>query len=124
MIKIVISFVVMVGGFVMSTTQAAVTDTGVRVPFKEAVGVRLFKKNCSVCHGEWAKGTDKGPPLIHDFYKPSHHGDGAFYSAAMKGVKAHHWKFGDMPPVAGIQQRDVSKIISYVRWLQQANKLY
>jgi len=114
----------MVGVFVMSTTQAAVTDTGVRVPFKEAVGVRLFKKNCSVCHGEWAKGTDKGPPLIHDFYKPSHHGDGAFYSAAMKGVKAHHWKFGDMPPVAGIQQRDVSKIISYVRWLQQANKLY
>ena len=66
MIKIVISFVVMVGVFVMSTTQAAVTDTGVRVPFKEAVGVRLFKKNCSVCHGEWAKGTDKGPPLTYD----------------------------------------------------------
>lgn len=109
---------------VMSAATAATTDNGIRVPFKEAVGMKLFKNNCMQCHGEWAKGTEQGPPLIHDFYKPSHHGDGSFYSAALNGVKAHHWHFGDMPPVAGVQERDVGKIISFVRWLQQANGLY
>ena len=104
--------------------SAVTTDNGVRVPFKEGVGMNLFKTNCMQCHGEWAGGTEQGPPLIHDFYKPSHHGDGTFYNAAFNGVKAHHWRFGDMPPVAGIKERDVSKIISFVRWLQQANGLY
>jgi hypothetical protein len=62
--------------------------------------------------------------LIHNFYKPSHHGDEAFYHAALNGAKAHHWKFGNMPPVEGIKRKDVTKIISYIRWLQKSNKLY
>lgn len=108
----------------VSLSHAATTDNGVRVPFKQAVGMGKFKQNCSQCHGEWARGTEQGPPLIHNYYKPSHHGNDAFYRAAMSGVKAHHWKFGDMPPVQGIKRRDVARIISFVRWLQQANNLY
>jgi len=104
--------------------SAATTDNGTRVPFKQAVGMGKFKQNCSQCHGEWARGTELGPPLIHNYYKPSHHGDNAFYRAAMSGVKAHHWKFGDMPPVEGIKKRDITRIISFIRWLQQSNNLY
>ncbi len=107
-----------------SVLSAATTDNGTRVPFKQAVGMGKFKQNCSQCHGEWARGTELGPPLIHNYYKPSHHGDNAFYRAAMSGVKAHHWKFGDMPPVEGIKKRDVTRIISFIRWLQQSNNLY
>ncbi|CAC9535452.1 hypothetical protein [uncultured Gammaproteobacteria bacterium] len=100
------------------------TDIGVNVPFMQAAGMSKFKENCAKCHGEWAKGTDSGPPLIHNYYKPSHHGDEAFYRAALNGVKAHHWRFGNMSPVEGIERKDITKIISYVRWLQKANKLY
>jgi len=107
-----------------SVLSAATTDNGTRVPFKQAVGMGKFKQNCSQCHGEWARGTELGPPLIHNYYKPSHHGDNAFYRAAMSGVKAHHWKFGDMPPVEGIKKRDITRIISFIRWLQQSNNLY
>lgn len=38
-------------------------------------GRDLFDANCAACHGENATGSDKGPPLIHRIYEPSHHGD-------------------------------------------------
>ena len=95
-----------------------------RVPFKFAVGMKKFRTMCGKCHGEWGHGTDKGPPLMHVVYKPSHHGDGSYYQAALKGVKAHHWKFGDMPPVPDATSDDVSRILPFIRWLQQENGVY
>jgi mono/diheme cytochrome c family protein len=86
-----------------------------------AEGRDLFNANCSACHGENASGTENGPPLIHNYYKPNHHGDGAFLNAAMKGVRAHHWQFGNMPPVEGMTAPKVLKIVRYVRELQRAN---
>ena len=61
---------------------------------------------------------------MHGFYKPSHHGDAAFYRAALKGVRAHHWNFGDMPPVAGAQTQDLDAIVPYIRWLQKEKGIY
>jgi len=87
-------------------------------------GQDLFNTNCSACHGKSASGTDNGPPLIHNYYKPNHHGDGAFLNAAMKGVRAHHWQFGNMPPVEGISEQKVLKIVRYVRELQKANGIW
>ena len=97
------------------------TSKELRVPFKYALGKNLFEKNCSSCHGVSGNGSDKGPPFMHKIYEPSHHGDEAFYRAALNGVKSHHWKFGDMPPVPGIERRDISKILPYLRWLQRQN---
>lgn len=86
------------------------------------MGKGLFEKHCSSCHGNGGFGVDKkGPPLMHKYYEPSHHGDASFYRASLNGVKAHHWNFGDMKPVPRITRRDVSKIVSYVRWLQREN---
>ncbi|MEP0325062.1 c-type cytochrome [Bauldia litoralis] len=84
-------------------------------------GKGLFDGACSSCHGKNAAGTDSGPPLIHKIYEPGHHADEAFQLAAMRGVRSHHWNFGDMPPVEGITQDDVSFIVTYVRELQRAN---
>jgi len=95
-----------------------------RVPFKFGVGMKKFKTMCAQCHGEWGEGSDQGPPLMHDFYKPSHHGDPTFYNAALKGVKAHHWKLGDMPRVQGATAKDVERILPFIRWLQKENGLY
>jgi hypothetical protein len=93
-----------------------------KVPFRYALGLRAFRDKCAECHGQWAEGVaDKGPPLVHPYYRPGHHPDGAFYRAAMSGVKSHHWNFGDMPPVAGITKKDIAAIIRFVRWWQEQN---
>ncbi|SFE18300.1 Cytochrome C oxidase, cbb3-type, subunit III [Sulfitobacter brevis] len=89
---------------------------------EEQMGERAFAAVCADCHGTNAQGQDGvAPPLVHKIYEPSHHGDMAFLLAAKNGVRAHHWKFGNMPPVAGVTQSDVTNIVAYVRALQRAN---
>jgi len=83
------------------------------------VGKKLFEKNCASCHGLDLKGTKLGPPFLHPVYVPSHHGDAAFQLAARNGVKAHHWKFGDMKPVPDVSPDDVAHITAYVRYQQR-----
>lgn len=83
------------------------------------LGKPLFENNCASCHGADLNGTDKGPPLVHRIYEPSHHGDAAFQIAAKNGTRAHHWNFGDMLPVPGVTPDDVAHITAYVRMQQR-----
>lgn len=86
------------------------------------IGQRGFEALCVQCHGENAGGRQGiGPPLVHRIYEPSHHADAAFLLAAQNGVRAHHWSFGNMPPVEGVTRADVMAITAYVRELQRAN---
>ncbi|WP_298964974.1 cytochrome c [uncultured Roseibium sp.] len=88
-------------------------------------GQKLFQENCSVCHGDNAVGREGfGPPLVHKIYEPGHHSDGSFFVAAKQGVRAHHWSFGDMPPVQNTSMRDVERIVVFVRELQRANGIH
>lgn len=89
------------------------------------IGKLAFQSNCLACHGENAVGQ-KGvaPPLIHKIYEPSHHGDESFQRAVAVGVRAHHWKFGNMPAIEGLTRGDVKAIIAYVRELQEANGIF
>ena len=89
------------------------------------IGKLAFQSNCLACHGENAVGQ-KGvaPPLIHKIYEPSHHGDESFQRAVAVGVRAHHWKFGNMPALEGLTRGDVKAIIAYVRELQEANGIF
>lgn len=84
-------------------------------------GRALFEANCAACHGVNAAGSDQGPPLVHRIYEPRHHGDMAFVLAAKQGVRAHHWRFGNMSAVEGVSDEDVLRITDYVRALQRAN---
>jgi mono/diheme cytochrome c family protein len=89
------------------------------------IGLRAYTSKCASCHGENGVGVEgAGPPFLHPFYKPSHHGDAAFFVAAESGVRAHHWKFGNMPPVAGVTKAEVAAIVAYVRSLQAANGVF
>jgi len=87
----------------------------------QQAGNVLFDKNCATCHGVSGGGTKQGPPLIHKYYEPSHHGDDAFIWAAKQGVRAHHWNFGDMPPINSVSDGDVQKIIQFIRAVQREN---
>lgn len=89
---------------------------------EEQTGEATYKARCASCHGVNAAGQDGiAPPLVHRIYEPGHHGDQAFLVAAQLGVRAHHWRFGNMPPVDGITEAEVASIVRYVRALQRAN---
>lgn len=82
-------------------------------------GAPLFQQFCARCHGEAATGSNAGPPLVHKVYEPDHHPDLAFFRAAKFGIPAHHWQFGDMPPVPDVTPEQVAHIAAYVRGLQK-----
>lgn len=87
-----------------------------------ARGEAAFEANCATCHGINAAGQDGvAPPLVHKIYEPSHHGDASFVLAVKNGVRAHHWRFGNMPAVPGVSDQEIADITVYVRQLQRAN---
>jgi mono/diheme cytochrome c family protein len=89
------------------------------VPAVLAEGERRYERFCGSCHGPRAAGSDAGPPLVHRIYEPSHHADAAFQLAVTRGVRAHHWTFGNMPPVSALDPAGIASVIAYVRWLQR-----
>lgn len=89
---------------------------------QEQIGASAYDAECAACHGLNGQGRDGvAPPLVHKIYEPGHHGDMAFVLAAQNGVRAHHWKFGNMPAVEGVTRSDILDIVSYIRVLQRAN---
>ena len=102
-------------------------DTGSVASAPLAVGMpgeALFNQKCAVCHGRQAAGSGVGPPLVHRYYEPGHHSDMAFVLAVKRGVRAHHWRYGNMPPVPGLSDAQVKEIIRYVRALQRARGIF
>ena len=87
------------------------------IPAELADGAGAFDQHCASCHGAVARGTETGPPLVHPYYVPSHHGDAAFRFAVERGVAAHHWRFGDMPPQPQVTAAELEGMVTYVRWL-------
>lgn len=104
----------------LAACNGAAKQEAVQVPADLKAGEANFTAHCARCHGEQARGTALGPPLVHKIYEPNHHGDLAFQRAAMNGVRAHHWNFGDMPRIEGVTAEEVDQIIAYIRYLQRA----
>ncbi len=84
-----------------------------------ARGQELFSTSCAACHGPTGEGTNAGPSFLNDVYVPSHHDDASFQLAVERGVQPHHWDFGPMPAVPGLDAQDVTDIVAYVRSLQR-----
>ncbi|MBI4714617.1 MAG: cytochrome c [Nitrospirae bacterium] len=82
-------------------------------------GESLYNGKCASCHGTRGVGTDQGPPFVSRIYEPNHHGDEAFQRAVQIGVRPHHWNFGPMPPVPGLNREETTAIIGYIRWFQR-----
>lgn len=122
---VLIGGVAVIGWKALGPADPARTATvDVKVPVLSQVaqaGKQVFDKTCKACHGANAGGTDKGPPLVHDIYNPGHHADMAFVLAARRGVRQHHWPYGDMPKQPQVTDEEIATIIRYVRELQLAN---
>ncbi len=103
----------------------AVVTVPDRLSPEAAMGKKAYETVCVDCHGDNGSGRNgMGPPLVHKIYEPSHHGDESFQRAVALGVRAHHWRFGDMAPVEGFTRADVKTIIAYMRELQRANGIH
>jgi mono/diheme cytochrome c family protein len=81
-------------------------------------GATLYAANCASCHGRDLRGTDKGPSHLSVVYESNHHPDESFQHAIEEGVRAHHWNFGDMQPVGGLDQSEIDAVIAYIRDVQ------
>jgi mono/diheme cytochrome c family protein len=89
------------------------------VPAEHAEGRQLFERHCARCHGVGGTGTGRGPSFLSKIYEPDHHGDASVLMAVRRGVTAHHWRFGDMPPIPDVSDDDVTRIVGYIRWAQR-----
>lgn len=108
------------GGMFGSAPEADAVTVPDLTPLAQQ-GEKLFAENCASCHGVNAAGGQGGPPLVHNLYNPGHHADAAFRIAVRRGVRQHHWRFGDMPPRREVGEKDIQAITRYVRELQVAN---
>lgn len=112
---------------VPAPTASGAALAAVRVPAtfsaEAEAGRAYYNAVCASCHGIDAAGQDGiAPPFVHKIYEPSHHGDMAFVMAARNGVPAHHWPFGNMPPVEQrLTDAEIGAIVAYVRALQREN---
>jgi len=86
-----------------------------------AAGQKIFNRICALCHGLNASGGPKAPSLIRPTYKPTRHADQAIYLAIRKGVRQHHWNFGNMPPRPEIKNDQIPALIAFIRETQRAN---
>ena len=102
-------------------TQAADVITPASTAAELAIpdGAEVYQQYCAECHGVGLRGTDEGPSQLSIIYEPNHHGDYAYRVAIREGTREHHWWFGDMPPVEGISDLEIEKVISFIRAEQQ-----
>lgn len=98
-----------------SGTDGGDTNIPPQDPELVAEGEVLYQATCASCHGSDLRGTDLGPSHLSQVYEPNHHADIAFLLAVQRGSPAHHWRFGDMAPVAGLTPEDVTAIVAFVR---------
>ena len=128
-------FCAAVSGFLLCTafhlaSASAQLQLPKELPMELKAGKTMFNRNCADCHGQAGKGAwISGPPLVHKIYGPNHHDhddeahhnhdDKAFYRAVQNGVMAHHWNFGNMPPLSHVSRDEVERIIQYIHWLQK-----
>lgn len=81
-------------------------------------GAQVYARSCAQCHGADLRGTTRGPSQFSEVYEPGHHPDASYRSAIVNGVAAHHWAFGDMPPVEGLDGTEIDAVIAYIRGRQ------
>lgn len=109
----------------MAALTVASCSGGDEQPDSEAAGTgaALYGQACASCHGSDLRGTDQGPSHLSQVYAPDHHPDAAFRGAITQGSRAHHWNFGDMPPVGGLSDDEIDLVIGYIRAQQEIHGL-
>jgi mono/diheme cytochrome c family protein len=96
-------------------------DDGSSSVAQSSDGQALYEQNCASCHGRDLRGTSKGPSHLSVVYEPGHHPDESFRVAVREGARQHHWDFGDMAPVEGLDDNELQAVIEFIRSKQEEN---
>ena len=114
------SWSVVVGAVLLSGCGLSSTDVESPPADAETLesGQALYEAHCAECHGVDLRGTDQGPSHLSKVYEASHHADAAFSLAVIRGVPQHHWKFGPMEAIPGLDSSEIAAITAYVRSVQ------
>lgn len=102
----------LLAGCSSDSSEASKDDSAVQ-------GEAIYQQSCASCHGSDLRGTDQGPSHLSVVYEPGHHPDAAFRSAIENGARAHHWSFGDMAAVSGLDDDEIEAVIAYIRQQQE-----
>ena len=108
---VVVVFAVSCGSETIDSEPAAPAGAG--------PGAAVYQSSCASCHGADLRGTDKGPSHLSIVYEPNHHGDDSFRSAILNGAQQHHWTFGDMAAIPGLDDGEIDAVIGYIRSEQE-----
>lgn len=106
-------------GSPIDTSLAIDTGSSIETGSPIEPGAEVYAQSCASCHGADLRGTDEGPSHLSIVYEPNHHTDDAFRNAIANGAPQHHWNFGDMEAVEGLNGDDVEAVIAYVRAEQE-----
>ena len=79
------------------------------------LGAQVYEARCASCHGAQLQGTDRGPSHLSIVYEPGHHPDESIRSAIVRGAPQHHWDFGPMPAIEGLDAAEVEAVIDFIR---------
>lgn len=112
---VVVAALGLVAVLVVGACGSGSDDEAPITTFEGTDGAALYAEACSSCHGVDLAGTDQGPPFLDTIYRAGHHADPSFFLAAKRGVRSHHWNFGDMPPVEGLSDEQMEAIVAFVR---------
>lgn len=110
---------VLLAGLVSALVAACGDSDSTTAPPADLDGAALYAANCASCHGADLGGTDEGPSHLSIVYEPGHHPDEAFRAAIRNGAPEHHWNFGPMPPIDGLDDDEIEAIIDFVRSQQE-----
>jgi mono/diheme cytochrome c family protein len=78
----------------------------------QAAGARLFRQNCSSCHGEDAAGKDRHPSLLSDRVRSATPGE-------LQWLLTNGSMRNGMPSWSRLPEQQRWQIISYVKSLQE-----
>ena len=106
-----------VAAFVLASCGS--DEPAATAPAPAGTGAEVYASSCASCHGEDLRGTDMGPSQLSIVYEPNHHPDDSYRAAIKNGAGQHHWDFGDMPPVEGLDDEQIEAVIAYIRSEQQ-----
>ncbi len=115
----VVSFVACLCAVAVAACGSTASESIGPLSTESTYGAELYDTNCASCHGADLGGTDRGPSHLSIVYESNHHGDDAFRSAIENGAPQHHWRFGNMPAIDGLDDADVDAIIQHIRSEQE-----
>ena len=78
-----------------------------------------FAEDCVRCHGRLAEGTERAPALVASRYAPDRFSDGDFNRAVRFGIAPSRPGSGGMPSYPGLTDRDLDRMLAFLRGLQR-----